>query len=51
MSKEYWFDPWVRKIPWGRKWQPTASILARRIPGTEDPDRLLSTGSQRVRHD
>ena len=17
------FDPWVRKIPWGRKWQPT----------------------------
>ena len=18
-----WFDPWVRKIPWRRKWQPT----------------------------
>ena len=21
------FDPWVRKIPWGRKWQPTPVIL------------------------
>ena len=21
------FDPWVRKIPWGRKWQPTPVFL------------------------
>ena len=28
-----------------------SSILARRIPWTEKPDRLQSTGSQRVRHD
>ena len=21
--KETWFDPWVRKVPWRRKWQPT----------------------------
>ena len=21
------FDPWVRKIPWGRKWQPTPLFL------------------------
>ena len=21
------FDPWVRKIPWGRKWQPTLVFL------------------------
>ena len=21
------FDPWVRKIPWRRKWQPTPVIL------------------------
>ena len=20
--QEIWFDPWVRKIPWRRKWQP-----------------------------
>ena len=28
-----------------------SSILARRIPWTEEPDGLQSTGSQRVRHD
>ena len=22
------FDPWVRKIPWRRKWQPSPSSLA-----------------------
>jgi len=21
------FDPWVREIPWSRKWQPTAVFL------------------------
>ena len=25
--KRHWFDPWVRKIPWGRKWQPTPIFL------------------------
>ena len=28
------FDPWVRKIPWRREWQPTP-VLAWRIPWTE----------------
>ena len=28
-----------------------SSILAWRIPWTEEPDRLQSVGSQRVRHD
>ena len=23
----YWFDPWVRKIPWRRKWQPTLVVF------------------------
>ena len=32
----YWFDPWVRKIPWRRAWQPTP-VLAWRIPWTEEP--------------
>ena len=31
------FDPWVGKIPWGRKWQPNSSILAWEIPWTEEP--------------
>ena len=101
------FDPWVRKIPWRRKWHPTpvllpgkshgqrslvgyspwgrkeldtteqlhfhfqetgvlsldledplaegiathSSPLAWRIPGTEEPGKLQSTGSQRVKSD
>ena len=42
------FNPWVGKIPWRREWQPTS---AWRIPWTEEPGRLQSIGSQRVRHD
>ena len=25
------FDPWVRKIPWSRKWQPTLVFLPRKF--------------------
>ena len=25
--KRYGFDPWVRKIPWRKKWQPTLIFL------------------------
>ena len=25
--KRHWFDPWVRKIPWRRAWQPTPAFL------------------------
>ena len=39
----------VGSIPWRRKWIHS-SILAWRIPWTEDPDRLQSMGSWRVRH-
>ena len=41
------FNPWVRKIPWRRKWQPTPVVLPGKIPWTEDPGRLQSMGSQR----
>ena len=27
------FDPWVRKIPWGRAWQPTLVFLPRESHG------------------
>ena len=30
------FDPWVGKIPWRRKWQPTLVFLWK-IPWTEEP--------------
>ena len=44
------FDPWVRKIPWRRKWQPTLVLL----PGESHGQRSLvgySPWSQRVTHD
>ena len=41
------FYPRVGSIPWRRKWRPTPTFL----PWTEEPGRLHSMGSQRVRHD
>ena len=38
------FDPWVRKIPWSRKWQPTPVFLAWKIPWTEEPGGPQSMG-------
>ena len=49
--KRLGFDSWVEKIRWRRAWQPTPSILARRIPLTEEPGGLQSLGSQSVRYD
>ena len=47
---QFGFDPWVGKIPWRRKWQPTAISL----PGQSHRQRSLmgySTWSrQRVGH-
>ena len=40
-----------REDPWRRKWHPHSSVLAWRIPRTEEPGGLQSMGSQRVRHD
>ena len=31
--KKHRFDPWVRKIPWGRKWQPTLMFLPEKSHG------------------
>ena len=45
------FDPWVRKIPWRKAWQPTPVFLPEESPWTEKPDGLPSKGSQRVGHD
>ena len=43
------FNLWVRKIPWKRATH--SSILAWRIPYTEEPGGLQSIGLQRVNHD
>ena len=39
------FDPWVGKIPWRRKWQPTPVFLPGESSWTEEPGGLLSMGS------
>ena len=46
------FHPWVRKIhPLEKEMATHSGILAWRIPWTEEPGGLQSTGSQRVGHD
>ena len=51
------FDPWVRKIPWGREWQPTSvflpgefhgsvvNSLKQLLPQLHQPEPLLCTSS------
>ena len=39
------------KNPQSRKWLPHPSILAWKVPWTEEPGGLQSTGLQRVGHD
>ena len=46
-----WFHPWVGKIPWRRARQHTPVFLHEESPWIEEPDRLQSMRSQRVRHD
>ena len=50
-DKRLEFSPWVGKIPWRRTWQSLSSILACRIPWTEEPGGPQSMGSWRVGHD
>ena len=49
-TQEIGFDPWFGKLPWRRAW-PSTPVLAWRIPWTEEPAGLQSTGFQRVRQD
>ena len=32
------FDPWVKKIPWSRKWQPIPIFLPEKFHGQEPSD-------------
>ena len=45
------FDPWIGKIPWGRKWQPIPVFLPGKSRGQREPGGLQSMGLHRVRHD
>ena len=48
--KRHGFDLWVGKIPLEEEKAICSSILAWKIPWTEEPGGLQSMGSQRVRH-
>ena len=52
VSQEMWVQSLGREDPLEEEGMAAhASILARRIPGTEEPGGLQFTGSQRVGHD
>ena len=40
------FHPWMGKMPWSRKWQPTPVFLPGESPWTEKPGGLESMGLQ-----
>ena len=42
------FNPWVRKVPWRRAWQPIPVFWSGESPKTEEPGGLQSMGLQRV---
>ena len=44
--KRHGFNPWVRKIPWRRAWQPISIFLPGEFRWTEEPGGLQSIGSQ-----
>ena len=48
--KRHGFNPWVGKIPWRKKWQPTPVFLPGESPWTEELGELQSMRSQRVGH-
>ena len=50
-TKKHTFDPWVGKIPLEEGMATHSSILAWRIPWTEEPGGLQSIEPHRVRHD
>ena len=50
-TQETWFDPWVWKIPWRRKWQPTPIFLPGKSHGQRNPVVSSPWGHKRVRHE
>ena len=49
--QEIWVQPLGQEDPLEEERETHSSILAWRIPWTEEPGGLQSVGSQRVRHD
>ena len=45
------FDPWVRKVPWRGKWQPTPLFLLGKSNGQRSRGGYSSWGHKRLGHD
>ena len=50
-TRDAGFDPWVGRIALEQKMTIHSSVLVWKIPWTEEPGGLQSTGLQRVSHD
>ena len=48
--RRHGFDPWVRKIPWRRKWQPTPVFLPGESHGQRGLEGYSPWGCKRVGH-
>ena len=46
--KRHEFDPWVRKIPWRRKWKPTLAFLPRKFHGQRSLAGYSPWGHKRI---
>ena len=49
--QENGFDPWIRKIPWRRKWQPIPVFLPGKLHGQRSLEGYSPRVCKRVRHD
>ena len=48
---EHEFDPWVRKSPWRRKWQPTSVFLPGKFHGWRSLAGYSPWGRKGAKHD
>ena len=46
-----WFDPWVGKMPWRRKWQPTPAFLPGKFHGQRSLVDYSPWGRKELGHD
>ena len=51
MQERPWFNPWVRKIPWRRKWQPTPVFLPGKSHGQRSMVGYSPWSHKRAGHD
>ena len=49
--RSHQFDPWVRKIPWRKKWQPTPVFLPGKFHGQKSLEGYSPWGHKTARHD